>query len=239
MEIDVTYTPAELQRSRPASRTVVVIDVVRASSTMAQGLANGCAGFLPVRTVTEARRRAGDLRGAAPLLGGERGGVRLPGFHLGNSPLEYTREAVAGRKVVFSTTNGTAAINAAGGAASVVIASFLNLGAAARHVVQMGGDLTLAGAGAAGRPVIDDVVCAGMLAERVRELTGAAVVLSDAALLAVRAAQPYYGKMLELLHESFSGRALLEIGYGRDLDHCARLDLLTIVPTLRDGWIIG
>ncbi|MEK7215904.1 MAG: 2-phosphosulfolactate phosphatase, partial [Chloroflexota bacterium] len=230
MEIDVTFTPAGLKASRPSGRTVVVIDVVRACSTMVQGLANGCTGFLPVRTVTEARRRALALSGSAPLLGGERRGVRLPGFQLGNSPLEYTAEMVAGRSVVFSTTNGTAAIKAAGGGSTVVIGSFLNLGAVAEHAVRLGVDVTLAGAGAGGRPVLDDAVCAGMLAQRMQELTGGSAVLTDAAQLALHAAQPYHGQLLTLLRDSFSGRALLEIGYGQDLEFCARLDALPIVP---------
>ena len=237
MEIDVTFTPAGLKTSRPSGRTVVVIDVVRASSTMVQGLANGCTGFLPVRTVTEARRRALTLSGPPPLLGGERRGVRLPGFQLGNSPLEYTAETVAGRNVVFSTTNGTAAIDASGGAATVVIGSFLNLGAAAEHAVRLGADVTLAGAGAGGRPVLDDVVCAGMLAQRIQELSPGGAVLTDAAQLALLAAQPYQGRLLALLRDSFSGRALLAIGYGQDLEFCARLDALPIVPTLRAGWV--
>lgn len=242
MEIDVTFTPAELARAALRDRVVVILDVVRASTTMIQGIASGCEAFLPVRSVAAARRLARELPEANRLLGGERGGARVPGFDLGNSPWEYLPERVAGKTIVFTTTNGTAAINAARGAGETLIGAFVNLGAVTRRLAQRGSDLptgqagvTLAAAGRGGRPVLDDVACAGMMAQEVVTLLGGSCSLSDAARIAVQASVPYRGRLRELLEESASGRALLSIGYDRDLDFCARLSVLDVVPRVVEG----
>lgn len=236
MEVHVTVSPADLRRSRPAGRAVAVIDVVRAATTIACGLAAGCAGFLPVPSVAEARRRAAALGDPPPLLGGERRGVRLPGFDLGNAPTEYTPDRVAGRRVVFSTTNGTATLAAAGGAALVVVAALVNLGAAAEVLAAQKGDITLAAAGAAGRPVLDDLACAGLLAREVQRRRPDAR-LSDAAKAALLVGEAYQGRLLALLRESASGRALIDIGYDADLESCSQLSVLNVVPVLRGAWV--
>lgn len=238
MEIDVTFTPAELARVALHGRVVVILDVVRASTTIVQGIASGCEVFLPVPSVAAARRLARGLPAATRLLGGERGGARVLGFDLGNSPWEYLPERVAGKTIVFTTTNGTSAINAARGAGETLIGAFVNLGAVTRRLAQRGSDVTLAAAGRAGRPVLDDVVCAGMMAQEVVTLLGDSCTLTDAARIAVQASVSYRGRLRALLEESASGRALLNIGYDRDLDFCAQLSVLDVVPRVVDGRVV-
>src|SRR3972149_9874236 len=113
MQIEVTLTPAELRATELAGKTVVVIDELRASSTIVQALGNGARAVFPVASIPEARKHAGQMNGV--LLGGERGGLRIPGFDLGNSPSEYTRDRVAGKTIVLTTTNGTRAVHIAAG----------------------------------------------------------------------------------------------------------------------------
>ena len=129
MRVDVAHTPAALPAAALTGAVALVIDVLRASTTMVTALAHGCQALLPVAEVEEARRRARDLPGS--LLAGERGGDPPAGFDLGNSPLEFTAERVAGRTIVFTTSNGTRALLAARPAAAIAVASFVNLGAAA------------------------------------------------------------------------------------------------------------
>ena len=128
----------------------VVIDVIRASTTITTALAEGAASVVPVATVDAARGRRQQL-GGNTLLGGERGGVRIEGFDLGNSPREYTRQRVGGHDIVFTTTNGTAALAACDGAAVILIGSLVNrtaVAAAARAAAtQLGAAVHLVCAG--------------------------------------------------------------------------------------------
>ncbi len=233
MKIDATFTPSELARADLRDRTVVVLDVVRASSTIAQGMANGAAAFIPVRSVTAARRAARQYPPAVRLLGGERDGVRIPGFDLGNSPREYTRERVSGKAIVFTTTNGTAAISAAKAAQRIYVGAFVNLAAVADCLLREDADVTLAAAGRNNRPVLDDVACAGAFIQELQQQLGCE--LTDSAKIALRLWEPYQGRVRDLLADSASGQALIRIGYDLDLDFCAQIGVLNVAPQVVQG----
>ena len=122
MKIDVILTPAEiatLPARDLAATTAVVFDVLRATSTVLAALASGAAGIGPVATLGRVRAMQKEIPGS--LIGGEREGVKVEGFRFGNSPLEYTREAVEGREIIHTTTNGTVALRAVAGAKCVLI----------------------------------------------------------------------------------------------------------------------
>ena len=146
--------------------TVVVIDVLRWSTVVITALANGAREVEAHATPDEARARATVLGRKRVLLGGERDNVALPGFDLGNSPLEYTRERVAGRTVVTTTTNGTQALGAAVAAREVLVGAFVNLAALVARVVPAAesGPITLLCAGQAGEEAPEDTACAGAIA---------------------------------------------------------------------------
>ena len=153
MDIEVTYTPTDLAQLRLAGRIVVVMDIVRASTTITAGLAAGCAGFSPVASLAAARRIVREHADEAILLGGERQGIIVPGFDLGNSPGEYHSGNVLGKRVAFTTTNGTRVIAAAKDAERVVIGALVNLEAVAQYLVAEGKPVVLAaGDGKAARP---------------------------------------------------------------------------------------
>jgi len=233
MKIDVTFTPSELARTDLRERTVVVLDVVRASSTIAQGMASGAAAFVPVRSVTAARRAARQYPPAVRLLGGERDGVRIPGFDLGNSPREFTAARVSGKTIVFTTTNGTAAISAARAAQRTYIGAFVNLAAVADCLLREDADVTLAAAGRRDRPVLDDVACAGAFIQALQQKVGCE--LTDSAKIALRLWEPYQGRVRDLLADSASGRALIHIGYDLDLDFCGQTSVLNVAPRVLEG----
>lgn len=238
MQLDVTMTPSELDRLDRRSHTVAIIDVVRASTTMIEGLSNGCLDFVPVPSVAAARRTAHALGHHEVLLGGERRGVAVTGFHLGNSPLEYTAERVAGKTIVFTTTNGTAALAAAAEAKAVIIAALVNLEAAAQHLAAVGTDITLAAAGRQGRPALDDTVCAGLLAQRIVDLAPGVFSFTDGAAVAVAASMGYRNRTEPLLEEAAAGRAVRALGLGHDIAFCARLDSHHLVPYVLEGRVV-
>lgn len=209
--------------------TVLVVDVLRASTTMIAALANGCAAIRPVAGASEARRLARAHGANGALVAGERRGEPLAGFHLGNSPLEFTRARVGGKTVFFTTSNGTRALLAAREAAAVGVAAFVNLTAAAAWSVGEARDVIVLCAGERRARSLEDHVCAGLLVERI----GAAVpgaALSPAAREAEAEARRYVLDVARLRVDSAWARRLVAAGRGADVAACLRLDTTTLVP---------
>lgn len=234
MRVDVALSPRELRRPGLGGRSVVVIDVFRAATTMATALANGCRMIIPVPTVREARARARDFSSGEALLGGERGGEAIAGFHLGNSPLEYTPERVGGKVVVLTTSNGTRAMVRASAAAAVAVAGLVNLRAIAEWVRGEQRDLSLLCAGQGGEPSLEDTVCAGLIVEQLGGGAGS-LELVDAATIALGVARQYRHRLDDLGRDAGWGRRLARAGAEQDLPACLALDQCPLVPLLRDG----
>jgi 2-phosphosulfolactate phosphatase len=230
VRVDVALTPAAAEPAVLAGATAVVIDVLRASTSMITALANGCAGLVPVAEVDEARRRVAGLPGA--LLAGERGGDPPDGFDLGNSPLEFTRPRVEGRTIVFTTSNGTRALIAARPAAAVGVAGFANLDAAADWALEQGRNLVVVCAGELGGRSVEDEVCAGLLVERVlRRRAGAEA--GPAARAALEAGRPYAADPARLGQDSPHARRLASRGRGGDVAACLEVGRFGLVPIYR------
>ena len=231
--------PEMVSHQRLRGTIAVVIDLLRASTTMTTALSNGATAVVPVSDVHEAM----SLRSSGDLLGGERGGVRIEGFDLGNSPREYGAERVAGHRVIFTTTNGTRAIQhaRAGGATHIVIACFSNLGAAAELINRLDGDLHVLCAGTGGTIGMDDCVCAGALAAQLVNRADAHHRLSgdDQARMMIRlwdSTRHEPASILECLREARGGRELVKLGFEADVEFCAHIDRTRIVPLMaQDG----
>jgi 2-phosphosulfolactate phosphatase len=230
VRLEVALTPAAASPAALAGATALVVDVLRASTSLVTALAHGARAAMPVGEVEDARRLAAARAGA--LLAGERGGDPPAGFDLGNSPLEFTRERVGGRTLVFTTSNGTRALLAARRAAVVGIAGFVNLTAAADWACSQGRDVMVVCAGELGERSFEDEVCAGLLIERMLRLTTGAV-LGPAGALAVDAARPYAKDVARLAQDAPHARHLTERGRGADVAACLRLDAFTLVPVYR------
>lgn len=238
LTIEVLLSPAEYQaRAVPgfAGSVCVVFDVLRATSVMITGLANGAAGFVPVAEISEAvaRRRLNPQI----LLGGERDGLRITAqqtgsvpFDFGNSPREYTAARVKGRSIVTTTTNGTRAIQACAGAEAVLVGSFLNLSPTAdwirRRTLQK---LVLVCAGTGQAMAYEDVLCAGALCDQVSRLKPDCH-LDDAAILALRGYREVADDLEVAVGSSKNGRRLLANSELRDdVVFCARRDVFDLV----------
>lgn len=201
---------------------------------MTAALEAGAEAIIPHESLEGCRehaRREPDL-----LLGGERGGVRPPDFDLGNSPAEYTPERVAGRRVAFSTTNGTRTLLACRGAASVLLGCLNNRAATVERLVDFNGDVLLACSAKEGRPNLEDTLCAGLLVDSLLERLEAAHA-TDRALLArelARALPP----TPDNLGRSDHGRLMLELGLAADIESCAALDTRRTVGRWTRGEVV-
>ncbi len=235
MRASVFFSPDEVEPAAVAERTAIVIDVIRATSTIVSALAAGARAVHPAISTEDALKLASSLGRDQTLLCGERKGLKVEGFDLGNSPAEFTPDVVDGKQLVMSTTNGTRALHAALAAERVVVASFLNLDAVARAVADDGG-LVVVCAGKEGRFSLDDAVCAGHLFERVRTARAGELELDDAALACVTLASDYEPEA-DFLAKTAAGRALIEVGLGDDLETCASVDRYDFAPEMRDRTI--
>jgi 2-phosphosulfolactate phosphatase len=220
VHVDVVFTPDEAG----AAPTGIVIDVIRATSTICQALASGYSRVFCAAEVEEARALR-DMLGEG-VLGGERKAVRIPGFDLGNSPLEYLEPA--GTTLVLSTTNGTRAVVAAAERCErVLVASLLNLSAVVGAAQDAGQDALVVCAGVQGTLALDDVYVAGRIVELLEWDR------TDAAEVAARLVTTRSGAE-EAFRASKSGRNLLENApeLEPDIPFCARESVLDVVPRL-------
>jgi 2-phosphosulfolactate phosphatase len=215
----------------------VVIDVLRASTTMVAALAQGAARVVPVADVDEARRLAAECRPTA-LLGGERGGVRIPGFDFGNSPREYSAARVAGKTVVITTTNGTAALAAARGAREILVGTIVNRSAVVDAIRRLAGPnehVHLVCAGTDGLVSAEDVLAAGAILDAAGADRNGDRLDADAreALVAFRhvaANGDVPAALVAEFRRSPGGANLVALGMEADLPAAAAIDSLPLVP---------
>lgn len=235
MKISVFFTVAQADPALLQEATVVVIDAVRATTSIVEALANGARGIFPTASIEEAVKLAASLGRDDTLLCGERKGVKIEGFDLGNSPSEYTAEVVSGKRLVMSTTNGTGAFVAAQEAPRLLACAFTNLSAVATALAQdeEADHLVVLCAGRQGRFALEDALCAGHLLRRVLDQGGPEADLNDAgwaALTLAGALEP----TADFLLDTAAGRALKEIDLAGDLGVCGELDRHEVVPEMRD-----
>lgn len=225
-----------------AGSAVVVIDLLRATSTICQALAAGASEVVPFLEVSETLAAANEAGRSEVVLGGERGGKRIEGFDLGNSPREYSPAAVGGRRVFVTTTNGTRAMHHARQASRVILGSLLNLSAVVASIKdQPRVDILCAGTG--GHATGEDILVAGAIGDKLFELWGPNLKMNEAA----RAARQEWQWLVEgakadgrsvseqlaiELRDTAGGHNLVEIGLDQDVVDCAQVDSLRIVPEL-------
>ncbi|HEY0793401.1 MAG TPA: 2-phosphosulfolactate phosphatase [Chthoniobacterales bacterium] len=233
--IHVALCPTEIRRYAAQDLTgvtAVVFDVLRATSSIVTGLAHGVTRIIPVSTIKEAQ----DRRGIDPslVLAGERGGLPIEGFDIGNSPSEFVE--LKGRGIVMTTTNGTLAIQGVRGARKVYIGALLNLDALADLLFRTRPkELLLVCAGTGEEFALEDALGAGALLARLSDETG----LSDAATLARSVYERVGDDLLEWLRQTRNGRALQEIGKGTDILDCAEVSRYEAVGVLEGDTIVA
>jgi 2-phosphosulfolactate phosphatase len=233
MKLEVILTPGETSVSALAGRVVVVLDILRASTTIVQALSAGARSVYPVPSIEEALRLANTFGRDEVLLAGERKCLPIEGFDLGNSPREFTRERVGGKILVMTTTNGTIAMGLAASASRVYIASMLNMGAVIDEIVRSEANPVFLCAGRERHFSLEDAACAGAFAARLMEARPGEWELNDGARAALSLAREF-GTGVPLFEIATGGLSILRAGLDEDLDFCAQVDVLDLVPVLQD-----
>jgi 2-phosphosulfolactate phosphatase len=218
-----------------AGACAVVVDVLRATSTVATALGHGASYVVARAEVDDAFAAREDLerRGEEPVLGGERGGHKVPGFDLGNSPLEYDAERVAAKPVVLCTSNGTAALERCRDASRLFAAAFLNAGATAAAVVRGAQPVVLCCSGKEGAPALEDACCAGLIASHL--LGASEFETDDATAMAVLCWKKHAGDVEGMLAGCSHGRYLASLGFERDLEFCGQVDAFGVAAVQKEG----
>jgi 2-phosphosulfolactate phosphatase len=238
-KLRVHFLPALVAPAALAGSQCVVVDVLRATTTIVEALAAGARAVVPCLTIEDARRRAAEFAGES-LLGGERGGRPIEGFNLGNSPAEYITACVAGKTVVLTTTNGTKALLHCTAGSEVLIGAVVNLSAVCARLqsAPSGGNASIdvVCAGTDGQVTREDVLFAGAVADR---LAATGVQLDDSAEITRDAWRGVAGgatggdlqrRLVDAFSASRGGRNLIEIGMAGDIQLAARVDQFAIVP---------
>ena len=239
MRVDVFFGPQEIVPADVTNRVVAVVDVLRASTSNTNALANGARAIVPLANSEEVISRSKTLARSEVKLAGERKMQPIPGFDMGNSPREFTREAVEGKTILMCTTNGTAAVLAVQGARDVVIGSYVNFSAVLsmlRAALRGGADVAILCAGQDKRFALEDAACAGLF---VTEITAkhSKAEINDAAQAAMLIDKKYGSNLKRLMRLSAHGAALAEAGFADDVADCAERDAHPVVPVYQDRQI--
>lgn len=233
MLIDVLVTPQLSNNRDQVNKRIVVLDILRATSTIVKALYNGATEVIPVQESDEALSLVKSIGRNICLLGGERKGYKIEGFDLGNSPLEYTREMVEGKKIILCTTNGTKAIKAFQSGTEILIGSYLNMDYLVDYLSQSNQDITLVCSGQDGNLCLEDLACAGMIVRKVSSAD-----LTDAAKVALFIAKQQARTSLEkFIGNTEHGLSLKAIGMGEDIKACTALNSAPILPRFEGGRI--
>ena len=226
--IDVCVSPDLMHLYDVENRTVVVIDILRATSCMVTAFAHGALSITPFSNLEECRR----MKSKGYLTSGERNGERVPGFDKGNSPFEYMGEQVKGQKIAFTTTNGTQAIEKAKEAKQIVVGSFLNLTTVTHHLLLSEHNILVVCAGWKGKVNLEDTLFAGALVENLRNHIEPDC---DAPLIAQRLYNLAKSDMVKFLSNSSHVKRLNRLNIHKDIEFCLTVDQYPVLPILKNG----
>ena len=231
MRLSVHLLPCLIPEGSLAGGIAVVVDVLRATTSMIHALEAGCEAIVPCAEIDEARRAFEGFPSGAALLAGERQGVPIEGFDLANSPDTFNQETCGGRTLVMTSTNGTRAILASLGADRVLIAAFANLGATRSAIRADGRPVHVVCSGTDGLISLEDSMLGGALAE-------GANLQNDEARIAARAwrdarSAGHDGSLASVLASGRGGHRVRSLGLGADLEAASRVDSIPIVAEVR------
>jgi len=237
MNIKFYATLEQVEKNSLQNATVVVIDVLRASSTIVAAMESGAERIIPIADVETASRLVRPAERDKKLLAGERKCLPVPGFDLSNSPGEFTPARVRGKTLVLTTTNGTRAIAAAPKAGRIVICALTNLHAVAAALREER-ELVVLCCGAEGSIAAEDLLCGGMLLKSIEPVIVAGP-LSDAARIARVIAEEFGSNAEAFVRSSDHGRKLVALGFESDVVFCSRVGVSSSVPEVWEGVIVA
>ena len=225
--IEVCVSPEMMHLHDVTDKTVVVVDILRATSCMVTAFAHGVDCIMPFADLEECRA----MSKQGYITSGERNGEKVEGFDKGNSPFEYN-EVIRGKKIAFTTTNGTQAISRSIGARDVVIGSFLNLTAVANYLIKSPNNILVVCAGWKGKVNLEDTLFAGAVVEKIKDNV---TIDDDPALIAQHLYNLAKGDKVEFLKKASHIKRLNRLGIHEDIEYCLTEDKFDVVPRLKDG----
>ncbi len=240
MRLEVFLAPSELTPAALDGRVVAVIDVLRATTTIAAALHAGARTVIPFLETEDAVRTAKQYERGEVKLAGERHMIAIPGFDLGNSPLDFTESAVGQQTVLLTTTNGTRALLAADDAKTVYVASYANFSLTVgllQSALQAGSPAAIVCAAHEGQPSLEDSACAGRFVQQLRAVLPD-LAINDAGQMCELLAARYGDDLVALFADAEHGRALHAAGFDNDLHACGALDLYPVVAEYRERAIV-
>lgn len=225
MRVKITLAADEVEKDLLAGNTAVVIDTLRATSTIVTALNNGAKFVEPVVEIWEAQARGEELPEGSYLLCGERSGDKIVGFHLGNSPFDYSPEVVQNKILILSTSNGTRTIHRTIPADKILVGSLLNEEITMKEVIRLGKDLVLCCSGDNGDLSLEDFVTAGAMISTLLN-QGIQIEGDDRIQTARSLYEKYADELVELISNSRNGKRLMRLGkideiiFCTDRNHC-------------------
>lgn len=226
--IDVCLSPELMHLYKVQDKTVVVVDILRATSCMTTAFAHGIESIVPFAKLEDCLA----AKNQGFIASGERDGKKVEGFDMGNSPFEYMSPALKGKKIAFTTTNGTQAIEKSRAANEVIIGSFLNLSSVVRHLLFTKNNILIVCAGWKGKVNLEDTLFAGAVVDKLKDFIEPDC---DAPLAAQRLYLQAKADMVKFLSDSSHVKRLAKLNIHKDIEFCLTPDQYQVVPVLKDG----
>ncbi len=241
MKLFIYHTP-ELTPTDTVPDCAIAVDVLRATTTMATVLAAGGEAIQVFSDLDTLMSVSASWDADKRLRAGERGGAKVEGFDLGNSPLDCTETLVKGRRLFISTTNGTRALQRVQSASAVLAAAFVNRAAAVNYLLAKQPETVwIVGSGWEGTYSLEDTACAGAIAYSV--LQQANIPLDDLAgndevVGAIALYEQWRDRLVDLLHQASHGKRLLRLNCHEDIKYCAQMDVLDVLPIQQEPGVL-
>lgn len=234
MQINVLQNELVVDPALIINHTVIVIDVLRATTNMITAMVFGCREILPLETIAEAI----ELKLSGDLLGGERNCQKLPDFDFGNSPFDYMTPQVENKRILMTTTNGTRVIQQAQQAKYVLAGALINAQACARAALALNEDLTILCSGTNDVFSWEDGLCAGLIVHELEKLSESRLQVNDFGLCMKSSYLETEPKLLQSILNCTNGKKLTRLGFEADIGYCSRINITDTVPILCNGRLI-
>lgn len=233
MKIDIIVSADDIKKEKILNKSVIVIDVLRATSVIITAINNGCNKVIPVLTIEEALEIY-DKDREKYIMGGERKALKIEGFHCSNSPLEYSRQVVENKTLIITTSNGTRAIKRSTLAKNILIGAFINAEDVANRSINLNNDVTIVNAGTYGQFSIDDFICSGYIISCIMRKIKA--VLTDISKTALYIYEQNTD-IITFIKKASHYKRIERLKLYNDLEYCCKKDIIKIVPEYIDGVI--
>ncbi|NDI34166.1 2-phosphosulfolactate phosphatase [Chengkuizengella sediminis] len=235
MHIEVVPNVNEARSDNFINKTVIVIDVLRATSSIVTALECGSDGIIPVETVNEAK----SFETKNDLLSGERYCKKISGFDLGNSPLEFLNHEIQGKRIIMTTSNGTRAIQKSHKAAHVIAGTILNASNCAKKAFHLKRDIVMLCAGTQDQFSLEDGLCAGLIINELSQLQEEEIYLNDFSKAMYLGFLQAKNELQQTILQCSNGKKLCKMGFTEDVIFCTKQNEYSVVPILRDNIMVA